>query len=228
MSRPQFFLLAGPNGAGKSTYSGDFIPENVFYFNGDEIYAELLRRYPNYDREKLKGGVPSRLEKEIETALSLKKGFAFESNFSTDMAAQVAKIFRDADYQTNLIYFGLDNISLATSRVIDRVALGKHDVSANDIKFNYDEGIIRVNKHFDLFDIIRFVDTASVGVPLSIAFYLNDNANCQIMNKNIQWFNTYFSDSLKKYAIDRAEKLTQSKKQQIQIKPPKKGRGFRR
>jgi len=228
MNRPQFFLLAGPNGAGKSTYSGDFIAENVFYFNGDEIYAELLRRYPNYDPEKLKGGVPSRLEKEIETALSLKKDFAFESNFSTDMAAQVTKIFRDGGYQTNLIYFGLDNISLATSRVTDRVALGKHDVSPNDIKFNYHEGIIRVNKHFNLFDVIRFVDTTSLGVPISIAFYLNDNASCQIMNQTIKWFNTYFSDNLKKYANDRAKKITQIKKQQIQISPPKKGRGFRR
>ncbi|WP_153391679.1 zeta toxin family protein [Chryseobacterium vaccae] len=228
MSRPQFFLLAGPNGAGKSTYSGDFIPENVFYFNGDEIYAELLRRYPNYDPEKLKGGVPSRLEKEIETALSLKKDFAFESNFSTDMAAQITKIFIDAGYQTNLIYFGLDNINLATSRVTDRVALGKHDVSPNDIKFNYDEGVKRVNENFELFNIIRFVDTTSLGVPISIAYYLKDNTSCQIINKDIQWFNTHFSDSLKKYVKNRAEKLAQIKKSQIQINPPKKGKGFRR
>ncbi|WEK70273.1 MAG: zeta toxin family protein [Candidatus Chryseobacterium colombiense] len=228
MSRPQFFLLAGPNGAGKSTYSSDFIPENVFFFNGDELYAELQRRYPNYDPEKLKGGVPSRLEKEIDAALSLKKDFAFESNFSTDMAALITKTFKDAGYQTNLIYFGLDNISLATSRVTDRVALGKHDVSPHDIKFNYDEGIVRVNEHFNLFDIIRFVDTTSLGVPIAVAFYLNDSANCQIMNNSIQWFNTYFSDNLKKCAKNRAEKLSQIKKQQIQINPPKKGRGLRR
>ncbi|GAB0157514.1 hypothetical protein CHRYSEOSP005_27920 [Chryseobacterium sp. Alg-005] len=228
MNRLQFFLLAGPNGAGKSTYSIDFVPENVFYFNGDEIYAELLRRYPNYDPEKLKGGVPSRLEKEIDVALSQKKDFAFESNFSTDMAAEITKIFKDAGYQTNLIYFGLDDINLAASRVTDRVALGKHDVSPEDIKFNFDEGIIRVNNHFSLFDVIRFVDTKNLGTAQTIALYQHDTASCQIRITAAKWFNIYFSDNLKKYANNKASKLAQIKKPQIQINPPKKGRGFRR
>ncbi len=52
---------------------------------GDLVYAELLLKYPNYDPEKLKGGVPARLEKERDEAISHDKDFAFESNYSNDL-----------------------------------------------------------------------------------------------------------------------------------------------
>jgi len=76
--KPQFFILAGPNGAGKSTYGDEHVPKGTHIFNGDQVYAELLQKYPDYDPEKLKGGVPARMEKERDGAIAQSRDFAFE------------------------------------------------------------------------------------------------------------------------------------------------------
>jgi len=118
MVKPQFFIIAGPNGAGKSTYGHQHVPEGTHLFNGDEVYAELLRKYPDYDPVKLQGGVPYRLEKERGEAIALGRDFAFETNYSTDLATEIADTFRNAGYETNLVYFGLDNADAAGMRVL--------------------------------------------------------------------------------------------------------------
>ena len=223
--KPQFYILAGPNGAGKSTHSIDFIPKETFYFNGDEVYAALLLQHPEYDPEKLKGGVPYLLEKKRDEAISELKDFAFESNFSNDMAVHLTNRFREAGYQTNLIYFGLNDIETAAMRVDSRVAMGKHNIGNEDIKFNYAEGIKKVNENFSLFDVIRFVDTGIVGTARTIAFYINSTAALRVLSPNINWFDRHFKENIQKHAEKSSLQLTsdKSKKEKKNIST-----GFRR
>lgn len=94
--KPQFFILAGPNGAGKSTYGREHVPPGTHIFDGDLVYAELLQRYPNYDPEKLKGGVPARLEKERDEAIATSRDFAVESNYFNDLAIELTETFKNA------------------------------------------------------------------------------------------------------------------------------------
>jgi ABC-type cobalamin/Fe3+-siderophores transport system ATPase subunit len=68
--KPQFYIIGGPNGAGKSTLGHLHVIAGTHIFNGDLIYAALLARYPGYDPEKLKGGVPSQPEKDKVEAIS--------------------------------------------------------------------------------------------------------------------------------------------------------------
>ena len=203
--KPQFFILAGPNGAGKSTYGHEHVLEGTHIFNGDLVYAELLQRYPDYDPEKLKGGVPSRLEKERDEAIAQRRDFAFESNYSNDLAIEITETFKNAGYETNLIYFGLDDVETAAIRVDTRVALGGHYISTEEIIFNYEEGIKRVKENMSRYDRVQFVDTGIKGIAPVIAYYLKESGKHALLNPNVTWFNSQFSDKLLQIAIQRID-----------------------
>lgn len=86
-----FTLVAGPNGAGKSTLKDEFIRPGTDYFNGDIVFAHYANKYPHLSVEQLEGGVVSTLEKLTNEAIEKRKDFAFETNFSSDMATNITK-----------------------------------------------------------------------------------------------------------------------------------------
>ncbi|WP_028296885.1 zeta toxin family protein [Olivibacter sitiensis] len=222
--KPQFFILAGPNGAGKSTYGHEHIPKGTHIFNGDLVYAELLQKYPDYDPEKLKGGVPTRLENERDEAIVQRSDFAFESNYSNDLAIEITETFKNAGYETNLIYFGLEDVETATIRVDTRVRLGGHFIDTEEIIFNYEEGIKRVQENMHRYDRVEFVDTSIKGIAPVIAYYLKEHGKHVVLNPNIGWFNSQFNDRLLEIAIQRINDLSsQLEKRQ---KPENKQRGI--
>lgn len=206
--KPQFFILAGPNGAGKSTYGHEHVPKGTHIFNGDLVYAELLQKYPNYDPEKLKGGVPARLEKERDEAIAQGKDFAFESNYSNDLAIEITETFKNAGYETNLIYFGLDDVETASLRVDTRVALGGHFIDTDEVIFNYEEGIKRVQENMHRYDRVKFVETGIKGIAPVMAYYLNENGKHAVLNPNIGWFNSNFQDTMLDIVIRRINELS--------------------
>ena len=73
------------------------MPKGTHIFNGDLVYAELLQKYPDYYPEKLKGGVPSRLETERDEAIAQRRDFAFESNYSNDLAIEITERSKTPD-----------------------------------------------------------------------------------------------------------------------------------
>jgi predicted ABC-type ATPase len=186
----RFFIIAGPNGAGKTAFGSLFVPSNVSIFNGDLIFADLVRKYPHIDPEKLKGGVPSALEKARDQALSEQKDFAFETNFSANLTIQLAKQFQKEGYKIHLIYFGLKNIDFAKSRVRTRVGLGGHDVPTETIEFNYEEGIKLVKKNLRMFDTISFISNNLK--PSLVAYYEKSPLKYTQLDKRVTWFNRHF------------------------------------
>jgi predicted ABC-type ATPase len=109
---PRFTIIAGPNGAGKSTVGHLFLPKDVVIFNGDLVFAELIRRNPHIDPQRLAGDVPAALEAARDIAISGRKDFAFETNFTSDLTLDLAGQFREAGYAVNLIYIGLDSVDM--------------------------------------------------------------------------------------------------------------------
>src|SRR5260370_39174767 len=99
-----------PNGAGKSTNGPLFVPKSLLIFNGDLVFGDLVKRYPHIEPERLQGGVAKAQEDSRDKALASKSDFAFESNYSSDMASEISQKFREAGYKTTLIYFGLDSL----------------------------------------------------------------------------------------------------------------------
>src|SRR5207248_3218786 len=125
----------------------------------DQVLADLVKKYPGVATDRLHGGVAKVLEDARDAALAVKKDFAFESNYSSDLATEITTLFKDSGYQTTLIYFGLDNFKQSAARVRDRKMLGGHNVQPEVIQYNFEEGIRRVKKDFPLFDSIFFVDS---------------------------------------------------------------------
>jgi predicted ABC-type ATPase len=186
----QFFIIAGPNGAGKTAFGKLFVPSGLIIFNGDSVFADLIKQYPDIDPERLKGGVPVALEKARDEALSQQKDFAFETNFSTDLILELIEIFQKAGYKINLIYFGLDNTDFAESRVKTRVYLAGHDVSSETIKFNYEEGLKRVKDSVSVFDSATFVSNHLK--PTVVAHYEKSSLQYTLLYKEVAWFNLNF------------------------------------
>ena len=196
---PQFFIIAGPNGAGKSIYGRMHIPDGVPIFNGDDILLDFQRRFPHIELERLAGGVAVALENARDKAINDNADFAFESNFSNDMAIDITRRFKEAGYQTTLIYYGLNSLDESVKRVIVRTQLDGHNVKTEDIRFNFYEGIKRVNEHFADFDHIRFVDTSMPFAAPVIAFFNKIEKTFRILNEGIKWFNSHFKDTLEKH-----------------------------
>lgn len=157
--QPDFYIIAGPNGAGKSTFGSEFLPPRTFYFNGDLVFADLCKRYPHMEPERLGGGVAVQLEKDRDATLVAREDFAFESNYSNQLATDISLLFKEAGYRIHLIYFGLADFGDSVDRVIRRKAIGGHDVLNDIIRFNREEGIKRVCANLAHYDTIKFVDT---------------------------------------------------------------------
>ncbi|MEA5129061.1 MAG: zeta toxin family protein [Proteiniphilum sp.] len=200
-----FTLIAGPNGAGKSTLKDEYIRPGTNYFDGDLVFGHFANKYPHLTIEQLEGGVVSTLEKLINEAIEKHKDFAFETNFSSDMATNITKKFKENDFTVNLVYVGIDSLKDCKIRVSERVALGGHNVSDNQIEFNYHEGIKRVAENLSLFDNIIFVDNMNVGKSKIVALSKKGLVT-SITDENCKWFNNHFKSSFEKLDISQSEK----------------------
>jgi predicted ABC-type ATPase len=197
----QFFVIAGPNGAGKTAFGKLFVPSELVIFNGDLVFADLVKQYPNVHPERLKGGVPVALEKARDKALVEQKDFAFETNFSTDLTLELIEYLQKKEYKINLIYFGLDTIDFAESRVKTRISLGGHDVPSETIKSNYIEGIKRVKENIGIFDSATFVDNNLS--PTVVAQYQKNPSQYVLLENEVVWFNLYFRSFVGEMMGDR-------------------------
>ncbi len=113
--RPEFTIIAGPNGASKSRLG-------VFYstskaFDGDKLAMSLRQQHSDWKDSWIDGTVISTLMKEKEEAILLHKDYAFETNFSSDLAINLINDFKKAGYKICLIYFGLSSVMDSLSRV---------------------------------------------------------------------------------------------------------------
>ncbi|NOT74975.1 MAG: hypothetical protein HOP08_08595 [Cyclobacteriaceae bacterium] len=218
----RFFIIAGPNGAGKTTLGRALVPADVSIFNGDLVFEQLCKQYPDIDPERLKGGVPVALEKARDTAMSEGKDFAFETNFSSGLTMDLANQFKEKGYDVNLIYLGLDNPTIAASRVKTRVSLGGHDIPLETIYFNFYEGIKGVKNNLSFFATNSFFN--STVRPALVASFDKNARALLVFDISISWFNQHFKQSLENLAVDIKIKQTRSTKTE---ELPKRKRGRR-
>jgi predicted ABC-type ATPase len=217
--KPQFIIICGPNGSGKSVFGHFHVPNGTPIFNGDLVFAELKIQYSHIEPERLAGGVAVALEKARDAALAGKTNFAFESNFSNDMAIEISKTFSDAGYETSIVYFGLNDLESSALRVDTRVLLGGHDMPLEIIRFNMEEGIKRVIANLPMFDKISFVDTSIKDEAPIIAYFIKDTGAYAVLKEDLQWFNANFREPLYKLALKQAANLEKQKNDIKEIEP---------
>ena len=191
MRRPEFTIVAGPNGAGKSDLSPLYVKTTPF--DGDKMALQLRKEHPDWSEEWVNGTVAQELQRQKEEALDSKSDFAFETNFSTDMAENMVKEFKEKGYKVALCYFGLPSVRDSVTRVIQRKMAGGHDVEENVISFNFYEGINRCRKSLNLFDNVTFIDSTEKYGSI-VAIHIGNGDIHKVSPAAPEWFRDQFQE----------------------------------
>lgn len=137
---PNLYIIAGCNGAGKTTASFTILPEMLDcdeFINADEIARGLSPLNP--ERAAIEAG--RLMLTKIDTLISSNSDFAFETTLATKSYTNTIQKAKLHGYEVTLVYFWLDSVELATSRVRTRVLEGGHNIPEDVIKRRYYSGI---------------------------------------------------------------------------------------
>ena len=197
MEQPELFVFAGPNGAGKSTLSSSMVPPGTPIFDGDKEFILLKKQFPGLDSGNLYDAVNGHVFSDWKESMQAKNATcAFETNFRTEDIMTSVNEFKIKGYSTRLFFFGLDEIAISFERVRLRVAKGGHDVSADNIKANYEQSLVNLQKHYRAFDQVILMKAASKEKGQSLSVYLKyANGNLVEQAPNLpEWVNRIAQD----------------------------------
>ena len=139
-SRKTLYIISGCNGAGKTTASYTVLPEVLLcqeFVNADEI----ARGLSPFNPEGCAIEAGRLMLKRIEELLSAEKSFAIETTLSTRSYAGLIERAHEKGYQVTLLFFWLNSVQLACSRVAQRVLEGGHNIPVDVIQRRYRMGI---------------------------------------------------------------------------------------
>ncbi|GGB23762.1 AAA family ATPase [Mucilaginibacter rubeus] len=197
MEQPELFVFAGPNGAGKSTLSSSMVPPGTPIFDGDKEFILLKKQFPGLDSGNLYDAVNGHVFSGWKETMQAKNATcAFETNFRTEDIMKSVNEFKLKGYSTRLFFFGLDEIAMSFERVRLRVAKGGHDVSADNIKANYEQSLINLQKYYHTFDQVILMKAASKEKGQNISVYLKyaDGKLVEQAPNLPQWVNRIVQD----------------------------------
>ena len=137
---PNLYVIAGCNGAGKTTTSFTVLPEMLNckeFVNADEIARGLSPFQP----ETVSFQAGRIMINRIHKLISEGKDFGFETTLSTRSYISFLKNAHLRGYTILLIYFWLESVELAKSRVMERVKKGGHDIPSSTVERRYHRGL---------------------------------------------------------------------------------------
>lgn len=161
MQSPYLIVIAGCNGSGKSTfskvYSNDTVP-----FDYDKRFMENYNSLIDSEFRDImaRNQTTQDLESSIRRAFSNKENFSYETNFDNSPMEWV-KEAKGKKYITILIFFCLDSIDLAKTRVKNRTENNGHFVADDTISYKWKEGYKNLNKFYSYFDSLLLVDNST-------------------------------------------------------------------
>lgn len=137
---PKLFIIAGCNGAGKTTASYTILPEMLHcneFVNADEIARGLSPFQP----ESVAFESGRIMLNRINELLGQKVDFAFETTLASKTYIHTIRKAKAVGYEIILVFFWLESISLAKSRVKKRVSEGGHSIPDEVIERRYLRGL---------------------------------------------------------------------------------------
>lgn len=161
MQQPCLRIIAGCNGAGKSTYSALFSPDAV-PFDYDKRFLERYRSMPDSElREQMAQHITTQeFDSEFENAINSRKSFAFETNLMMPYPEGLISKAKDHGFRLEMYFFCLDSQELARKRVDIRVKNEGHYVDDKTIDLKWKQGYKNINRHFNDFDYLLFIDNS--------------------------------------------------------------------
>lgn len=112
-------------------------------------------------------------ENSIREALLKNQSFSYETNFDSHPLVWAEK-FRDKGYQLLLVFFCLENQSIARLRIQVRKEFKGHFVDNKSIDLEWRAGYKNVNANFEYFDKLLFVDNSKQNQLYSNLLQIND------------------------------------------------------
>ena len=144
---PNIYIIAGCNGAGKTTASFTVLPEMLDckeFVNADEIAKGLSPFQPETVSFQAGRIMLARIVELIE----LEVDFAFETTLTTLSYRNTIELARQKGYKITLLFFWLNDVTLAIERVATRVAEGGHNIPENVIFRRYFKGLANLTHVF--------------------------------------------------------------------------------
>lgn len=170
---PELHIITGSNGAGKSTVGSTYLPKHILnscdLFDGDKTFWERRKELMK-DRKvtpKEAGNIAGEwliehFEAMVTTAIKKREHFAYEGHFTEEASWNTIRRFKKNKYSVHLVFFGLKDQDQSQMRVIERTQSGGHYVQPAEIDRNFEGNLLMLDKHFELLDFIRIVDTTTV------------------------------------------------------------------
>jgi predicted ABC-type ATPase len=158
------YVIAGCNGAGKTTASYTILPEILdckIFVNADEIAKGLSP----FEPESVSFEAARIMLERIDNLITENKSFSIETTLSTKSYKNILLKAIEKDYKVKLLFFWLENESLAQKRVKKRVSEGGHNIPVDVIIRRYKRGIENLFKIY---------------LPLSSEVMIFDNSNSKI------------------------------------------------
>lgn len=153
-NRPSLTIVAGPNGAGKSTLveeaQRDNLPVGPFV-NPDIIAANLDG--PESSKAARAGREALRHQDEL---ISNRQSFTRETTLTGNSALKTMQRAKDAGYQVNLLFVGVDSVEISKQRVANRVAKGGHDIPEDAQERRFDRSMANAVKASNIADVAAF------------------------------------------------------------------------
>ncbi len=160
MNPKNLYIIAGPNGAGKTTASYTILPEILDcreFINADEIAKGLSPFQP----EKVSFEAGRIMLNRIADLISKGKSFAFETTLSSKYYKKLVTDAQAQGYSVTLLYFWLESVELAKTRVATRVKEGGHNIEPAVIERRYNRGLVNLfNEFIDAIDKALIFDNS--------------------------------------------------------------------
>ena len=174
---PNLYIIAGPNGAGKTTASYTVLPEMLDcreFVNADEIAKGLSPFQP--EKASIEAG--RIMLNRIKELVNKRVDFAFETTLSSKSFKLLINDCKEKGYNITLVYFWLNSVDLAVSRVESRVLAGGHNIPKDTIVRRYNSGIANLSKIYTpICDYWMIFDNSGYPSELISDGYKNDVVN---------------------------------------------------
>ncbi len=134
--QPTCYVIAGPNGAGKTTFALRYLPEITGcknFINADLIADGLSPLDPT----KVQLAAGKILLREIQSNVTKRVDFAFETTLSGRSYARLLKELRSKGWKVVLFYLWISSAEFSRLRVEQRVEAGGHDIPDDAILRRY-------------------------------------------------------------------------------------------
>ncbi|MDX2073745.1 MAG: zeta toxin family protein [Alphaproteobacteria bacterium] len=165
---PHVYIIAGPNGAGKTTFATSYLPAYAKckqFVNADMIAQGISPFAP--EKAAIKAGRV--VLEQLHTLAETRQDFGFESTLSGKTHLSVIKKLKAQGYIIHLFYLWIPSVSIALSRIKERVAQGGHFVPSKDVRRRYGKSRDNFLNHYRQLADFWYIFDNSVAPPVMIA-----------------------------------------------------------